>query len=65
VLRPEQEKSRGGAVTDNLGKIPLALQQLALAREREISNNNNQLAAEISQAMTDLTKRLIEVSAGS
>lgn len=50
-------------MTDNLGKIPLALQQLALARERELSNNNNQLAGEISEAMTDLTKRLIEVSA--
>ena len=46
---------------DSLGKIPLALQQLALSREREIANGNASLADEISVAMTDLTKKLIEV----
>jgi len=48
---------------DSLGKIPLALQQLALSREREIGNNNIELANKISMAMTDLTKRLISVTA--
>jgi len=51
--------------SDNLGKIPLALQQLALAREREIQNGNLSLAAEISTAMTSLTTQLVSQAAQS
>ena len=72
LIEYANEKMLKGALTgaepitgggDSLGKIPLALQQLALSREREIGNNNIELANKISMAMTDLTKRLISVTA--
>lgn len=45
---------------DSLGKIPLALQQLALARERANTANDSTLSASIASAMDKLTQIMID-----
>lgn len=45
---------------DTLGKIPLALQQLALAQERAMTNGNAALGAKIGKKMAILTEKLAE-----
>jgi len=54
----EMELASTDESADRLGKIPLALQQLALAQERAIGNGNQQLANKIAGKMTLLTERL-------
>jgi len=50
---------QGGAiVADNLGKLPLALQQLALASERARSSGNIKLATSIDNKMKALVNEL-------
>jgi len=49
------------ANTDSLGKIPLALQQLALARERANTAGDTALSTSLSQAMDILTAQLVSV----
>lgn len=44
---------------DVMGKIPLALQQLALARERANTANDKQLSNDLSVAMDKLTAQLV------
>lgn len=44
----------GGKLEDDLGKIPLALQQLALARERAITANDTTLANLLGKKMKEL-----------
>jgi len=44
--------------SDNLGKIPLALQQLALARERAKTANDMDLAVEIGKKMDELLAQI-------
>ena len=53
----------GGSVEiDSLGKIPLALQQLALARERANTANDMDLSKSLSDAMDKLLFKLISVA---
>jgi hypothetical protein len=47
--------------SDSLGKIPLALQQLALARERANTAGDLALSASLSSAMDILTAQLVTV----
>jgi len=49
----------GGAGPDNLGKVPLALQQLALARERANTAGDTALSESLSRAMDILTAQLV------
>ena len=52
--------SGGGKQTnDQLGKIPLALQQLALARERANTAGDTALSKQLSDAMDSLTNQLM------
>ena len=44
--------------TDALGKIPLALQQIALARERAMTAGDTGLAARLGKQMEDLSNQL-------
>lgn len=46
----------GGSDIDTLGKIPLALQQMALARERAITAGDTSLANNLGAKMRELTK---------
>lgn len=48
----------GAIVADNLGKLPLALQQLALASTRAKESGNNKLSAMIDSKMKELVKSL-------
>lgn len=50
----------GGGGADSLGKIPLALQQLALARERANTVGDTTLSDLIGNAIDELTKRLLK-----
>jgi len=43
---------------DDLGKIPLALQQIALARERAITAGDTALATQLANKMKELTKQI-------
>jgi len=54
----EIELLQGDESADRLGKIPLALQQLALAQQRAIENGNTVLANKIGAKMSLLTERL-------
>lgn len=56
-LYAEQNKSQ--SALDSLGKIPLALQQLALARERANTANDAALSEQLRQAMDQLTIELV------
>jgi hypothetical protein len=53
LLKAETSPSDAG---DNLGKIPLALQQLALARERAITAGDQPRADKIGQKIEELTE---------
>lgn len=44
----------GNMLSDDIGKLPLALQQLALARERAITANDMKLANELGRKMKEL-----------
>lgn len=52
-----KESSTGGAV-DSLGKIPLAIQQLALARERANTAGDTDLSKQLGSAMDILNAQL-------
>lgn len=51
--------SNAGTEIDSLGKIPLALQQLALARERANTANDAALSKQLSDAMDRLTAQMV------
>lgn len=60
------EPIQGGAEKDSLGKIPLALQQLALARERANTAGDAELSGRLQDAMNQLTNQLVsEVIGGT
>lgn len=46
---------------DNLGKIPLALQQVALARERAITAGDTSLANQLGTLMDELTAQMAQM----
>lgn len=48
----------GGGAIVSVGKIPLALQQLALARERANTANDTELSDLLAQAMEQLTRQM-------
>lgn len=52
--------SSGGGTTDVLGKIPLALQQLALTRERAVAANDQALIKQIGDLQDTLVAQLAE-----
>jgi hypothetical protein len=53
------DNNGGGAiVADNLGKLPLALQQLALASTRAKESGNTKLSLMIDNKMKELVKEL-------
>lgn len=59
-LDPKAESLSGGNVNaDGLGKVPLALQQLALARERANTAGDSVLSESLSRAMDILTAQLV------
>jgi hypothetical protein len=58
VADAESAIAGGGAQGDALGKIPLALQQIALARERAKTAGDTALADQLGAQMEELTKRL-------
>ena len=53
------KKEKMGGVIDDLGKLPLALQQLALARERAENLGDTKLSQQIGSKMKEIIK-LIE-----
>jgi HK97 family phage portal protein len=57
-LDPNAELLSSGS-KDNLGKIPLALQQLAMARERATANGDTVLSESLGRAMDILTAQLV------
>jgi hypothetical protein len=60
VMGVELGKEGANKSVDNLGKIPLAIQQLALARERANTAGDIQLSDAIREAMDTLTRNLVE-----
>ena len=48
----------GGGGGDTLGKVPLAVQQLALSRQRAIEAGDEVLAAELGQKMDELLNKI-------
>lgn len=46
------------AMTDTTGKIPLAIQQLALARERAVKSGDDELAKKLDEKIDQLTARV-------
>lgn len=55
---PVQAALEGGASQDNLGKLPLAMQQLGLAKQRALETNDAALAKRIGDKMDDLLKQI-------
>ncbi len=53
------DQNKDKSALDSLGKIPLAIQQLALARERANTANDAALSEQIRQAMDQLTVELV------
>jgi len=58
-LNSAKNEIGGGKTNDQLGKIPLALQQLALARERANTAGDTALSKQLSEAMDSLTNQLM------
>ena len=56
IPTPDEHIAGGGNIlsNDDVGKIPLALQQMALARERALNANDKNLANEIGKKMREL-----------
>jgi hypothetical protein len=54
VMAAPPVKRGGGGEIDNIGKIPLGLQQLALARERAMTAGDKKLAAAIGKKMAEM-----------
>ena len=62
-LDQEPEEDMGGAAkADQLGKVPLALQQIALASERANTQGNKKLVSALNQKSAELTKGLAQES---
>lgn len=58
MIRSRMKWGGGIIQSDSLGKIPLALQQLALARERAKSANDIQLVNDIGKKMDELLTKI-------
>lgn len=59
LIQPQDSLlNRGGAMKDNLGKVPLALQQLGLAQMRAQDSGNQKLANEIQKKMDELLEQI-------
>lgn len=54
----QQPNSNPTATSDRLGKIPLSIQQLALARTRALEAKDSGLANEIGDKITELLNGL-------
>lgn len=55
-----QLQIRGGAqqASDNLGKLPLGIQQLALARQRAVDVGDKSLAAQLGSTIDGLLSKI-------